>query len=215
MDVFEKGDPEMKKVLFALTALAALALMAPNSVVAANNNHIGIYATETPDINDLEASATLELSEGQFTIYVLVTMPYNDNTGMAMENLGGFEFRIEWPADWFVTPTLHASATNFLSAPDFFCGANAPVVNNMVTVVSLACGTFDFSPTLFHITPISDPSQQTIPGSIAVTDADDNFSISEAFPASGDFANPVFGFNMTVVSNEDKAWGGVKALFSQ
>ena len=35
--------------------------------------------------------------------------------------------RVEWPAGWFVTPVLHPSATNFVSSPDFLCGANALV----------------------------------------------------------------------------------------
>ena len=214
MDVFKKGDPDMRKMLFALTALAALALLAPNTIVAQGaNNQVGIYTTETPDLADLTASARGDFPAGQFTIYAVVTNPYNVILDQPITNLGGFEFRIEWPAAWFITAVVHPSATNFQTPPDFLCGSNRPVVGGQCTVISVECGTFDTNPEFFYLTPISDPIKQTIKGGIALTDYDDNFSLAQMYTASGDFAQPVFGFHADVVPNEDESWGGVKALF--
>jgi hypothetical protein len=205
----------MRKLLFALSALAALALLAPNSGIAQGAlNQVGIYTTQTPDLGNItdDDTSIQSLTGGQFTAYVVVTNPWSDTGDSEIMNLGGFEFRIEWGA-LFVTSTLAPTATNFMSPPDFFCGSNIPVVNGQCTVITLTIGAFGTDPVPFLLSPVSDPNAQSIPGAIAITDADDNFVISQAYPASGAFANPVFGYNTTVVPNEDTSWSEMKALF--
>lgn len=203
----------MRKMLFALAALAALALLTPDTGVAQGAaNQIGIYTTDSPDFSNITDADTRINGAGSHTAYVLLSNPHNDNTATDITAVGGFEFRIEW-GGLFVTPTVHPSATNFQTPPDFYCGANVPVSGGVATLITLTIGSFSEDPVDFFITPVSDPTTQTIPGAIAITDFDDNYSISQAFPSSGDFANAVFGFNTSVVPNEDRSWGDVKNLY--
>ena len=220
----------MRKLLFALSALAALALLAPNSGIAQDDNQVGIYLVEDPDFADPDTLATQTVYDGpagQFTAYVVVSSPVNYEycTTVPVDtcyvrpisNLGGFEFRIEWPAGLFVTPTIHTSATNFQTPPDFYCGANAQVIDGTVTVITLTIGSFTTDPGQWYITPVSDVGSQSIPGGIAITDADEVFEITELYVSSGDFANPVFAMwpipGEEPVPNEDATWGDVKAMF--
>jgi hypothetical protein len=196
----------MKKFLFILAAM----LIASAAVA---ENEVGIYVVENTTPESAEEDACYSGAPGQFVIYCVLTEPYNVNTGTPISFVGGFEFRINWPAGIFVTPTIHPSATNFQTAPDFFCGANIPVVADQATLITITVGTFTADPGLWFVTPISDENAQSIPGAIAITDANDNFSISQAFPVSGSFADPVFGMWTCVVPNEDVSFGGVKALF--
>ena len=203
----------MRKMLFALAALAALALLTPDTGVAQGDaNQIGIYTTQTPDFSNITDADTRVNGAGSHTAYVICSYPHNDNTDTDITSLGGFEFQLDW-GSLFVTPTLHPSATNFMSAPDFYCGANVPVANGMAVLVTLSIGSFTEDPVDFFIMPVSDSAAQSIPGAIAITDFDDNYSISRAYPASGDFANPIFGFNTSVVPNEDATWSDVKNLY--
>ena len=204
----------MRKMLFALTALAALALLAPNSGVAQGaDNQFGIYTTQTPDLDNITDADTSLNGSGQFTAYVVCTNPVNTDDAHTILNLGGFEFQIVFDSALFVTPTLAPTATNFMSPPDFFCGSNIPVVNGMCVVITLTIGSFTADPSSFFLVPVSDVPAQSIPNGLALTDADDNFSIAQAYPSSGDFADAVFGFNTTVVPNEDATWSDLKSLF--
>ena len=203
----------MRKMLFALAALAALALLAPNSGVAQGAaNQIGIYTTQTPDFDNITDLDTTVNGAGSHTAYVILSYPHNDNTDTDINAVGGFEFQLDW-GSLFVTPTLHSSATNFMNSPDFYCGSNVPVSNGMAVLMTLAIGSFSEDPVSIYMMPVSDAQAQSIPGAIALTDFDDNYSISQAFPSSGDFADAVFGFNTSVVPNEDANWGDVKNLY--
>ena len=52
----------------------------------------------------------------------------------------------------------------------------------------------------------------SIPGAMAITDADDGFSLSRAFPVSTGFDHPVMWINPGT-PNDERAWGEVKALY--
>jgi len=182
-------------------------------------NEIGMFMVENPTAENAEGMSCYMGVPGSVFTYVVLTNPVNQTLGTPIENVGGFEFKIDWPAGIFVTPTIHPSATNFQTAPDFYCGANAPVVGGQVTLISMVIGMFNDNPLEFFITPVSDSTTHSIPGGIAITDADDNFEISEAYTTAGsvdgrDFSAPVFNmFHCDVVPNDDVSFGGVKALF--
>ena len=98
----------MKKFLFILAAmLIATAAMA--------ENEIGIYVVENPTEASAAEDACYSGPAGQFVVYCVLTDPVNQILDRPMDNVGGFEFRMDWPVGIFVTPTIHPSATNFQS----------------------------------------------------------------------------------------------------
>jgi hypothetical protein len=194
----------MKKLLIALTLLC---MVVGGSALA--RNEIGIYTT--PDADPLNAS--YEGAPGQFTAYVVLTEPWNDNTGTPIDVVGGFEFRLELPANVFLLAGVFPPATtNFATAPEYLCGSNIPVVNGLATLITLTLGEFSAVPGQIFISPVV-VAPASVPGNIAITDFNDDFSISVATPSSGDFAEPIFGIYMGVVPTEDASWGEVKTLF--
>ena len=196
----------MKKLLFILAAMLI-------ATTALAQNEVGIYVVDNPSDTTAEEDACYMGPVGEFEIYCVLTDPFNENTNSSITPLGGFEFRVEWPADIFVTPVIDVSATNFQTPPDFLCGADIRVQRGMCTMITFTVAAMTMDPALWYITPISDPEVQTIPGGICVTDANDSFSISEAMPVSGSFTRPVFGMWFCVVDNEDVSFGDVKSLF--
>ena len=209
----------MKRFLVLTVALMLVASFANAQFLFEGENEIGMFMVENPTAESAQDDACYMGSPGQFTAYVVLTNPVNQNLGTPMANVGGFEFNLGYAAGLFVTPVLHPSATNFMSPPDFFCGSNIPVVGGQCTLITLTIGTFTADPAPWYIAPVSDPAVQSIPGSIAITDADDNFSLSEAYNTTGSVDDiwdvPVFGmFECSgVVPNEDVSWGGVKTLY--
>jgi len=204
--------------MFILAALITLSTVADSSAQYLGHNSIGIYAQPDPEFSTAQEWIDLTCEDfpaGTFTLYVVLRDPWNDTLDRAIQDVGGFEFRIGWPSDYFVTPVLHNSATNFLTAPDFLAGANVPVLGRNCVLITLNCGTFTTDHREFFITPVSNPTNQTIPGSIAITDANDNYSISEAFPASGSFQEPVFRVNDCSFEPPAMTWDiGITALGS-
>lgn len=205
----------MKKLLFILAAMLI-------ATTALAQNEVGIYVVDDPSDTTAEEDACYMGPVGEFEIYCVLTDPFNENTNSSITQLGGFEFRVEWPADIFVTPVIDVSATNFQTPPDFLCGANIPVVGGQCTLITITVGTFSDDPGAWYLGPISDPGVQTIPGAMAITDYDDNFSLAEAFSTAGssgdrDFSAPVFSMwdCGVVVPNQDVSFGGVKALFNE
>jgi hypothetical protein len=133
-------------VLFAMLTLVAGTAIAQPPYLFEGENEIGLFVVENPTAESAQDDACYDVAPGQFMIYCVLTNPVNQNLGTPMANVGGFEFNISWPAGLFVTPTIHPSATNFASAPDFFCGANIPVVGGQCTLITITVGTFTADP---------------------------------------------------------------------
>ena len=212
----------MKRFFVLFVMLMLVASVANAQYLFEYANEIGIFAVENPTAESAQDDACYTGPAGQFTIYCVLTNPVNTLANRPMINVGGFEFGIGWPAGIFVTPTIHPSATNFQTPPDFLCGANIPVVGGQCTLITITVGTFSDDPGAWYLGPISDPGVQTIPGAMAITDYDDNFSLAEAFSTAGssgdrDFSAPVFSMwdCGVVVPNQDVSFGGVKALFNE
>ena len=191
-------------------------------------NNIGIFTAETPDMENLWEYAHYYGPPGQITVYVVLIYPHNENTGELIQTVGGYEFRLEIHESIFVTPHLPPSAFNFLEYPEFYCGAELPVVGNQCVLLSLDIGTFTTDPTQFYLTPISNAGAQSIPGDLAITDADDEHSLSRATPVSGNYLDPVFSMfdiwwasagqkylweECWVVPNQTTSWGSIKAMY--
>jgi len=155
----------MKKLFLAISALAALSLLAPSAGVAQwadpmPRNQIGIYttATPTPEQAQDQASYTGEPG-GNITAYVVCTNPWNEEpyTGEVrpITLIGGFEFHLYLPASVFLLgQTYPPATTNFATPPDFYCGSAAPVTGNGTSVlVTLTLGEFNGTPGTISIGP--------------------------------------------------------------
>ena len=191
-------------------------------------NNIGIFNTSAVDLaalgpgdyshNDSEVS--------QFTAYVLLLNPYNENTGQEIQTVGGVEFRLEVPGELFVTPVSNFNCDNWGNPMEFYCGANIAVSGGQCVLLSLSVGYLTTEPQSFYITPISDPAGQSFPGDISIADRDDSFSASRATPVTRDFTQPVYTMfggppealpgdlaDCWVVPTESTSWGDIKAVF--
>ena len=194
----------MKKLLMTLAALSLMTGIALGQV-----NEIGIYTTQDANPENTSYNG----APGPFTAYVVCSGPVNDSTGGDIAVVGGFEFRIVVPASAFLLAAdLPPMTTNFASSPDFLCGSNIPVAAGNATLLTLNIGAFSGAPGSIYLTPVLN-APQSVPGAMAITDYNDDFRISVAYPSSGDFELPVFGLWTGVVPTEDAAWGDVKSLF--
>ncbi|HPF69879.1 MAG TPA: hypothetical protein PLQ13_04335 [Candidatus Krumholzibacteria bacterium] len=213
----------MKKLLLAMSALAAVALLVPSSGVAGvndssgeglNANIIGVYTTQTANDSDVSYTGT----PGPVTCYAVVKNPVNYHTGApgsTVESditvLGGFEFKLVLPATVFLlSGTMPAGATNFLTPPNYLVGCNIPVSNRVATVVTFSLGWFSGTPEFLFVSPVD--NVPSVNGKLAITDFNDDFRLNPAYPPYHDFAIPVFALGQALDS-EDATWGGVKSLF--
>lgn len=198
---------------FARTIMIALtvAVFLVGTAVAELDNAIGIYHPLPNNTDNLLEYTNYIGEPGVFQVYAVLTHPNNDNTGVPISNLGGFEFRLELPGAVALTGVeLPASCMNFMSPPEFLVGANLPVIGDMVTLATLSLAETTGQKCSIYLSPLS--GSASIPGAMAIADADDEFSLSEAVPISGGFDVPVFGLYF-VPAEEDASWGKVKTLY--
>lgn len=201
-------------MMFARTLMIALAMCCclAGAASAELTNAIGIYYPMPNDTDSLLDHTNYNGDPGVFQVYAVLTHPENDNTGGAISNLGGFEFRIELPGTVTLAGVeLPSSCTNFLSPPEFLVGSNLPVINDMVTLATLSLTETSGQKASIYLSPVSS-AVVSIPGAMAIADKDDDYSMSEAVPASGGFDVPVFGLYF-VPAEEDASWGKVKSLY--
>jgi hypothetical protein len=209
-------------VLTVIMVVCASMAFAQTPYIYENDNEIGIYTDPNPTADNAEALATYSGAPGQIAAYVVLTHPINMDFGAPNSGVrnpiavvGGFEFRLNMPANVFLlTSTMPPQSTNFATPPEWLAGCNAPVVDDHVTLLTLGLGEFSGTPSLIYLSPVQD-APQSIPGSMAITDYNDDFRLNPAYPVSGDYAAPVFGLwtGTQVVPTDDAAWGDVKSLY--
>ena len=81
---------------------------------------------------------------------------------------------------------------------------------DVAVLATLTLGEFTGTGGQVRLAPVS--GYPSIPGSLAVTDVDDDFSLSEAVPSSGNLDSPVFCVFCRQY-DEESTWGGIKTLF--
>jgi hypothetical protein len=197
-------------VTFAVLSLVAGAAVAQDFGEYANE--IGIYTTTTP--TGMADTAIGGCSGfGQFVTYLVISNPVDDGSGLPIGNIGGYECTVTFPAGWGIVVTLPPNTTDFDGdAPDFFVSGLIPVTGMFTVLADITFQSFGGGGQGgVFLNPYSGP--QTIPGSMAITDADNNFVPSAAHPISGDYALPVAGICDAVVDNEDVSWGSIKSLY--
>ncbi len=201
-----------------LLVVLALLLLTPATSLAWGENNIGLYTTPTP-YGAYGNHLLVAPGPGLYEVYLVCTKPINQHTGADILTIGGFELNLVMPDGWFINGvTLPPDVLDFNSANNaFYCAGNIPV--NLANSTGMALlATVTLATFLENLPPagiLIEPSfaAPSIPGHMAITDADDAFSISQAYPSSGEYTWPIMGINWEVVPTEDQSWGGVKALF--
>jgi hypothetical protein len=213
----------MKKLLFAVSALAALALLAPSTGFAqvhVYSNQLGLYTTA----DGHGSTGVADIGAATF-VYLVLTKPTDvENGEAAYPSVNAFECTLAFDP----VPNNNLFMLNAALPPnnvdvglrkninegflDYVVGID---VNNPVIVADEAATliTFTFmnmSPAGFTVklTPTEKPA---IAGEMAYQGVQGELRIM--YPSSGDHGNPVFQFGDPVVAVENESFGSVKALF--
>jgi hypothetical protein len=218
----------MKKLLLVTCALAAVSLLAPSTGVAQTAegpdgwyNHIGIYTTEDANPDNVVYDGA---PGANITAYVVISNPRNYNLGepgsgveQDISVVGGFEFKLIIPANVFLlAAVLPPMTTNFSTLPNVLAGTNLPVTNGRATCMTLTLGEFAGTPSPIYLSPhdAAGGGVPSVPGSMAITDYNDDFRLVGAYPSSGSYERPVFGlWTDPIVPTEDASWGELKSLY--
>jgi len=208
----------MKKLLFAVCALAAISLLAPSAGFAQEfQNRIGVYTTA-----GAAACSTNAVVNVPFEIYCVAINPVGA-TGV-WTALDAFELTMTithgaGDSMFRLSETLASGAINVGSYVDqynaeYACGfaAPEPIANGMVTLFKWTVMVLTPGPFRVFLSP-GDPA--SVAGMMAlnlnVNGAADTVG---ALPSSGAFNLPVFGINAAdIVPVEASTFGDVKALF--
>lgn len=201
----------MKKLLFAVSALAALSLLAPSAGFAQYDNHMGIYTAEM-EVNQETTNLVTN------TVYFVITNPYNVEEGHDVEWIHGYEgsvvidgsalvLDVRWP----VQAINVGSNTNHVVG---FGSTDVHVVDGAATVAEMDIIYMDagLGPVTITLGP-ADPT--SVPGMMAFLDGDGtvNGGLVSMMTSSGDWANPVFGFNAAVVATDNSSFDNIKAMY--
>ena len=219
-----------------LAALALASSVALGQEVTDCYNGFGIYLEPSP------ASPTNYTEylgpPGIVTAYLVLLNPYNEQLGRPITNLGGYELKLGVPDHLQVAYTLHGDATNYEFEPEFFVGLGVdtgmPVAGNQALLMTLEIEAVTDVPAFLHILEYSFCGPARCDSSLAVVDADDNWSVSQGTPTSYDLDAPVFcmfadcdsapgGYppggtggvwgDCWVVPAAMRSWGDIKAMY--
>lgn len=209
----------MKKLLFAVCALAAISLLAPSAGFAQEfQNRIGVYTTA-----DAAACSTAAAANVPFNFYVVAVNPVGA-TGV-WTSLDAFEFTMtitHGVGDMMfrLAETLAPGAINVGTYTDqynaeFACGfaTPVPITNGFATLVTWNVMCLTTGPFLVYLGP-ADPA--SVPGMMALNNTvAGNADLVGCLPSSGAVDQPVFGINAPgqVIPVQESTFGDVKALF--
>lgn len=212
----------MKKLLFALCALAAFALLTPSAGFAQWENRIGIYSTSALAATSLNPSPA---NDAVFSLYFVLTNPTVN--GSPVVSCKGWEYRVTivGAAGGLerYTDVLPAGAQNFGNASDpydssYALGLATPlpvtIVNDLGRVVLHRWSMHmvdNAAPYYFYLSPASPAS---FPGRLAYLNGTGGAQIA-ASGSQGNYADPVFviGGQTVPVATQSESFGAVKALF--
>lgn len=205
----------MKKLLFAVSALAALSLLAPSTGFAATN-HMSLFADTHGTMNEVAGAAPYS----QMPVYLIVMDPYNDDPFNPdvdpgpVAFLGGVEFAIPAPTNAVILSyAWPVDVTDVGTGENHIVGFGAPVaVNDGIAVVATLTVLYSSAtgdPAFFTLAP-ADPV--SIEGYMACLDSGDEGKIIGLLPRYDSFDYHVFSINGSVAT-EPTTMDGVKALY--
>jgi len=199
----------MKKLFFAVSALAALSLLAPSSGFAWDPSHLGLYADEAATSWHIMDAAPYS----SHTIYVVLTNPTQPDGTTEVDFVGGFECMII-PSGGLVTGTVFpVESVNVGTNTNIIVGFADPVAVGPDRIVTVATVTYVLTVDSATFTlGLPDPPNPNNPTAMTFLDA----SLNElpCYPSSSDWSLPVFGVNDdTPVGSEVSSFGSVKSLY--
>lgn len=214
----------MKKLLFAVSALAALALLAPSTGFAQNphqyDNQVGLFM----NADGTGETGTNVIGSGVFVYMVLLNPVDDQNASTPYPDINAFECSLffdpvpnnnlfllqtalpEGSVDIGPSKDINSGRLDFIVG--ISDGQEVPVVDGSVTLatfnfMNLSAGTFDVS-----MGPSPAPG---IPDQMVYQSETGQLRIM--YQASGEAGGPVFQFNGSAVAVENESFGSVKALF--
>lgn len=205
----------MKKLFFAVSALAALSLLAPSTgfaQVTYTPSHLGLY-TEAMEVN-----AALPQFQ-QMVVNLVITTPYNGEESRDVAWVGGYECGIVLNGSGLLTTVTWPTATALnVGTADNQIVAFGP---NPIQVVDGAAVLANFNflntgdgPLTITLIPAEPTS---VPGMMAFLDDEGtvNGGLLPLMTSAGDFANPVFGFNADpqIVATDASSFDNIKAMY--
>lgn len=210
----------MKKLLFAVSALAALSLLAPSTGFAqhesSSNNQVGLFAN--PDGTGATGTSDIAVA---VPVYLVLINPTDELAGEApYGTINAFECMLNFTGGslFKLADTLPPTAVNVGDNSDINqgfleyivgLGTSMDVVNGSATLIS-----FQFMATTPSLTEISltMTSAPSIPGVMAFQSV--SGQLRQMYNATGTEGNVNFTFNAGgVVATENESFGSVKALF--
>lgn len=209
-----------------LVAVAVLAAGAASAQYPENcRNGIGIFTADHVALNYTFGDYTYSGAPGTFHAYGIVLNPYDDAAGN-MARVGGYELRVVVPVSvYLLGTTLPYGGVNAGTEPDFLVTLDGPVLDDQCLLFDLTLGAFTGIPDFMYLAPPA--TGGTLPGDMALFNGETPGPASAAYPVSGDYAAPVFGFWQNqpiqksswqsncnwIVPDEGTSFGALKALY--
>ena len=205
----------MKKLLFVVSALAALSLLAPSTGFAQHvySNQLGIY-----EFSDGTGVSDTDVVGSPVTVFLVLTKPEKD--GVPIETINAFECTLNFnpagnmfklaevfPGDNINVGDNSDIAQGFLEYIVGFATSH-PVTDESITLI-----TFTFmhtAPGLIEIS-LSPTSKPSVPGEMAFQSIPGDLRV--LYTAAGPEGGPVYAFDGTVTAAENESFGSVKALY--
>ena len=212
----------MKKLLFAVSALAALSLLAPSTGFAQHvyANNIGLFMDE----DGFEATGTSTIG-APVNVYLVLILPSDSEAGdTPFPSINAFECTLTFTPQ----PNNDLFALAMTPPPDSIDVGQSKNINS--GKLDFVVGIADTNPVIvtngsallvsftflnnniggFEVT-IGPPDGSSLPGQMGFQGVEGQ--ILPMYPASGDGADPIFLFGGNAVSVEEESFGSIKAMF--
>ncbi len=204
----------MKKLLFAVSALAALSLLAPSAGFAQYDNHMGIYT----NTEDMAVNSTITMAQTQ-TVYFVITQPYNVEEDRPVGWINAYECSVLLEGTAFVTAIRWPVSAINVGSPENHVvgfGTGVQVVDGAAMVAEMDVFYGDATGGAVYLTlGLSDPV--SLPGFMAYLDGDGtvNGGLVPMMTSAGDWALPVFAFNADpgIVATDNTSFDNIKAMY--
>ena len=209
-------------------AICVLALLSGGTALGQDRNLIGLVneaacplLTSSSHSNDCFNEPYCGLQE----FYLVLWNPWNEAKDQAIANVGGFECKLVLPDGFYLLGVqLPPASINFKPLPEMIVGTNVPVVGDQTLLATITVLVPEYvGDTLYaRLTPVNQ-AYQSIAGRLAITDANDEFSLQavDAYGPLGiadDYTEPMLYFgdpqgqgSPCVVGDAPTSWGSLKA----
>lgn len=205
-------------VILAVFALLAATAQAQYPYFGVYPNEIGLYNTPTPTGADSECYIDAPSGAGGYPMYLVISNAIDETTGEPITNIGGYELSMTYPPGWFIQVTYPCGITGTPEDPPFFVSCPIPVTGMFTVLADVVVASWGGGASGgIYLSPFAEGTP-SIPGHMAIANADNSNALSRAYPASGGYEYFVTGINiihggMRPVPTEETSWGAIKAAF--